>query len=388
LIGKPTSFTVSIPEEHLEDLRRRLRETRWAMDFGNEGWKYGVERGWLEEMVSYWSEEFDWPAQERTMNQWPQFSVEIDGIPIHYVHVRGTGPNPQPLILSHGWPGTFWDWKDLIGPLTDPARFGNPSAPAFDVIVPSLPGMGFSTPLTTTGVHARRIAELWAKLMRDVLRYDRFCAGGYDWGAGVTTELAHIHPELLTGIWITFPFFPGRERALLDREFFAADEQWMFEQMADRGAHIQTHFAVAHNEPQTISYALADSPTGTAAWIWSRRRDWSDNDGDVLEAFDRDFLCTTASIYWLTGTIVTSMRIYNEHFISGVPPLLHGRARVIEVPTGLAVFPKDNLYVPRKLVAEWSDLRRWTVMPQGGHFGPSEQPELCVAELREFFGAL
>jgi pimeloyl-ACP methyl ester carboxylesterase len=276
----------------------------------------------------------------------------------------------------------------MIGPLTDPAGHGNPSAPSFDLVVPSLPGMGFSTPLTTTGMHARGMAEVWAKLMRDVLGYERFGAGGSNWGAAVSTELAHVHPELVTGVWITSPFFPGRNPRELTRDSYADDEQWMFDQISKRGAHTQAHFTVALHEPQTISYALSDSPAGIAAWIWSRRRDWSDHDGDVLEVFDRDFLCTTASIYWLSGTIASSMRIYSEHFRSGIPAPIHDRTRVIEVPTGLAVFPNDNRFVPRALAAEWSDLRRWTVMPRGGNFAPSEQPEACVSEIREFFGAL
>lgn len=385
---QPKPFTVAIPEADLDELRSRLRRTRWAMDFGNDDWRYGVEREWLREMVGYWREEFDWRAQESAINAYPQFRVEIDGIPLHYLHVRGTGPEPKPLILSHGWPGTFWDWKHMIGPLTDPAAFGTPEAEAFDLIVPSLPGMGFSTPLTTTGVHGRKVAELWGKLMTEVLGYERFGAAGYDWGAAVTLELAHIHPELLTGVWVTQPFFPGLKREALTRDSFADDEQWMFDQMSSRTAHSSAHFAVAQFEPQTISYALVDSPTGTAAWLWSRRHDWSDHDGDILKAFDRDFLCTTASLYWLTGTIATSMRIHNAHFMSGPPPTLHDRERVIEVPTGLAVFPKDNRYLSRSTVEKISDLRRWRVMPNGGHFAPSEQPELCVTEVREFFAAI
>ena len=381
---EPRPFRVEIPDAGLKELSRRLGATRWAPDFGNEDWTYGVERAWLKDLVCYWREEFDWRAQEHAINELPQFCVEIDGITIHYVHVRGTGASPHPVILSHGWPWTFWDWKDLVGPLSDPSGHGVPSAPAFDVIVPSLPGMGFSTPLRTTKVHARRIAELWAKLMHEVLGYERFGAGGCDWGAIVTGELAHIHPELLSGAWLTMPVIPGRDNRAYTRESFASDEQWMFEQMDSR-TRTRAHSTVAALEPQTISYALADSPAGMAAWIWSKRRDWSDHDGQVFDVFDRDFLCTTASIYWLTETIATSMRIYHEQYASGVPPLLHERPRVIDVPTGFAVFPKDNLYVSRRSLADLCNLRRWSLMPRGGHFGPSEQPELCLADLRAFF---
>jgi pimeloyl-ACP methyl ester carboxylesterase len=381
-------FTVEIGDERLGDLRARLRNTRWATDFGNDDWRYGVERGWLEGMVRYWAEEFDWRAQEAAINRFPQYRVEIDGIPLHFVHVRGRGPDPLPLILTHGWPWTFWDWKDVIGPLTDPAAHGGDPADCFDVIVPSLPGTGFSTPLTTTGVNARRVAQLWVALMRDVLGYDRFCAGGSDWGAIVTAELGHAHPEHLIGVWLTLPMLPGVNLRELAPEAFAPDEQWMVRRVAEARPLIQSHRTVHQYEPQTIAYALADSPTGTAAWIWARRRDWSDCGGDVLTVFDRDFLCTTASIYWLTGTIATSLRLYHEHFNPAPPPPLHTRRRVIDVPTGFSVMPRDLLMMPRAVAAELTDLRHWSVLTQGGHFAASEQPQAIVEELRAFYAPL
>jgi pimeloyl-ACP methyl ester carboxylesterase len=372
-------FTVEIPDERLDDLRRRLRSTKWAEDFGNESWRYGVERGWLEGMVEYWAEEFDWRAQEAAINRFPQYRVEIDSIPIHFVHVRGKGPHPMPLILTHGWPWTFWDWKDVIEPL---------AASGFDVVVPSLPGVGFSTPLRTTGVNGRRVGELWVTLMRDVLGYDRFGAGGGDWGAIVTAELGHAHPQHLSGVWLTLPMIPGVNLRELTRDDFAEDEQWMADRADEARPVIQSHRTVHQFEPQTIAYALADSPAGTAAWIWARRRDWSDCGGDVLSAFDRDFLCTTASIYWLTGTIATSLRLYYEHFQAGTPPPLHDRRPAIEVPTGFGVFPKELLLLPRALAEELTNLQRWSIMPRGGHFAPAEQPALVVDELRAFFAPL
>lgn len=369
-------------------MQRRLRATRWAEDFGNDDWRYGVERGWLAEMVSYWSDEFDWRAQEATINRLPHYRTEIDGVPIHFVHVRGGGPDPVPLVLTHGWPWTFWDWKDVIGPLADPGAHGGDPALSFDVVVPSLPGVGFSTPLRTTGLNARRVAELWVKLMREVLGYRRFAAGGCDWGAIVTAELGHAHAEHLTGVWLTLPMLPGVNLRELAPEAFAPEERWMVQRAAEARPVIQSHRTVHQYEPQTIAYALADSPTGTAAWIWSRRRDWSDCGGDVLSAFDRDFLCTTASIYWLTGTIATSLRLYWEQFTPAPPPPLHDRERVIDVPTGFAVFPKELLMLPREMASRLTDLRRWSVMPRGGHFAPSEQPQLVARELRAFFGDL
>lgn len=373
-----------MPEAELEELRRRLRASRLADDFANEGWSYGVERGWLEELVRYWAGEFDWRAQEAAMNALPQFRVELDGVPVHFVHVRGSGPRPLPLVLSHGWPWTFWDWKDVVGPLADPAAHGGDPADAFDVVVPSLPGFGFSTPLRTTGVDGRRIADLWARLMRDVLGYERFGAGGGDWGGIVTGELGHGHGHHVVGVWMTLPILPGVNLRDVRPEQFAPDEAWMVERAREAREVIQSHRAVHQYEPQTLAYALVDSPAGTGAWLWQRRHDWSGS----LDSFDRDFLCATASIYWLTGTIGTSLRLYAEHWRGGPPPPLHERTRVIDVPTGIAVFPRELLFIPRALAEERTNLQRWSVMPRGGHFAPAEEPGLVVDELRAFFRPL
>jgi pimeloyl-ACP methyl ester carboxylesterase len=371
-------FTVAVPAADLDDLRRRLGATRWADDFGNEDWRYGVERTWLEEMVAYWAGEFDWRAQEEAMNSFPQFRVEIDGIPVHFVHVRGEGEHPIPLVLTHGWPWTFWDYKDVIRPL---------AAAGFDVVVPSLPGYGFSVPLRTTGVGLRQIGELLVVLMRDVLRYDRFAAAGGDWGAAVSAELGHAHAQHLLGVYLTMATWPGLDPSRFDAAAFAEDEQWMLPRLAEAGQLALSHVTVQRIDPQTLAYAFVDSPVGTAAWLWERRRAWSDCDGDVLAVFDRDFLCTTASIYWLTRTIGTSFRVYYETYAVGWGPL-HERLPVVEPPTGIGVFPKDLILVPRSLAEQHTNLVRWSVMPRGGHFAPAEQPELVMEELKSFFYAL
>jgi pimeloyl-ACP methyl ester carboxylesterase len=364
----PARFQVEVPEADLEDLRRRLRNTRWADDFGNDDWAYGVERGWLEGMVGYWAEAFDWRAQERAINALPQYRVELDGIPIHFVHVRGSGPDPTPLILTHGWPWTFWDYREVIGQLGD----------GFDVVVPSLPGFGFSAPLRTTGVNPRRVAELWLRLMRDVLGYERFGAGGGDWGAMVTAELGHAYPEHLIGCHLTMATYPGIDLRRQAEQPFADDEGWMLDRIKAVRGMTRSHVTVHSTDPQTLAYALVDSPVGTAAWLWERRRAWSDCE------FDRDFLCTTASIYWLNRTIGTSLRIYHEAAnLKGDSPHLG-----LEVPTGIAVFPKELVFVPRAVAAEHVNLQRWTVFPRGGHFAPAEQPEAVAGELRAFFGSL
>ena len=383
----PTPFTVAIDDDLLVDLRRRLATTRWPDDPGNPDWTYGVDGAWLRDMVRYWRDDFDWRAQERVMNALPQWRVELDGVPVHYVHVRGTGPRPIPIVLTHGWPWTFWDLRHLIGPLTDPAAHGGDPADAFDVVVPSLPGFGFSTPLRTTGVNVRRVAELWVELMTGTLGYERFAAYGGDWGAIVTSELGHAHPGRLLGVVMSLATIPGVTRAALAPGDWAPDEAWMVARAAESERLIRSHVVVHTHDPQTLAYALADSPVGTAAWLWERRRAWSDCDGDVLRVFDRDELCTLASIYWLTGTISTSLRLYFEHFNGGWPTV-HDRTPTIEVPTGFSIFPRDVVFLPRAVAAQRTNLHRWTVMPRGGHFGPAEQPALMVDELRAMFRPL
>ncbi|MBM3679056.1 MAG: epoxide hydrolase, partial [Actinobacteria bacterium] len=358
----------------------------WADDFGNERWAYGVERGWLEETARYWADEYDWRAEEAAINRLPQYRLEIDGVPVHFVHVKGKGPAPMPLVLTHGWPWTFWDWKDVIGPLADPAAHGGDPADAFDVIVPSLPGFGFSTPLRTTGIGARRVAELWVTLM-GALGYDRFAAAGGDWGAIVTAELGHAHADHLTGVYLTLPQIPGINLRDVKEEDFAPDEAWMWQRSVEARPTIMSHSSVHIHDPQTLAYALCDSPVGTAAWLWERRRNWSDCDGDVAGLFGRDFLCTTASIYWLTKTIGTSLRLYNEHFSRGWP-VAHDRKPEIPVPTGFGISPKELLMLPRAWAEERTDLRRWTIFPRGGHFAPSEQPQQVIDEFRAFFREL
>jgi len=385
--ARAVPFAVDVPDADLDDLRRRIRATRWADDVGNDRWTYGVERGWLEDVARHWTETFDWRAHEAAMNAHPQLRVEIDGQVIHAVHVRGRGPDPIPLVATHGWPWTWWDLAGLIGPLTDPAAHGRDPALSFDLVLPTLPGFGWSRPLSRTGIDVRATARWWVELMTGVLGYDRFGAYGGDWGAIVTAELGHAHPGRLLGVQMSLPVIPGVSRRDLRPEAFADDERWMLERMAEAEPLIRSHVTVHTHDPQTLAYALADSPVGTAAWLWERRRAWSDCDGDVESVFDRDSLCALASTYWLTGAISTSLRLYHEHFNGGWP-LLHEGERHITVPTAFAIFPKELVLLPRSVAAARTDLRRWSVLPRGGHFGPAEQPALVVDEIRAFFGSL
>ncbi len=376
---KPEPFTIAIPADDLRDLRRRLEATRWADDFGNEDWAYGVERGWLQRMVGYWREQFDWRAQEAAMNALPQYRVELDGLLVHYIYVKSKARDAIPLVLTHGWPWTFWDFKDMIVPLAEAG---------FDVVVPSIPGTGFS-PLHRTGVLIADIATRWVTLMRDVLGYQRFAAAGGDWGASISAELGHRHAQHLLGVYLTSITWPGLDVSRNDAASFAADEQWMLARIRQIGGVGLGAPTIQRIGQQTLAYALVDSPVGTAAWLWERRRAWSEGaeSGDVFAAFDRDFLCTTASIYWLTRTIGTSLRLYRDHYNHGWRPR-HGRLPIVEAPTGISVYPKDVAFVPRAVAEAATNLTRWTVMPRGGHYGPSEQPVAAVKELSIFFHSL
>lgn len=381
---KVEPFTIDIPGEKVADLRRRLRSVNWAPDFGNADWRYGVERNWLQDLTHYWAESFDWRAQEAEMNRFPHFKADIDGVPIHFIHIRSGAPDAVPIILSHGWPWTFWDWKDVIEPLAFPERFGGSSEDAFDVVVPSLPGYVFSSPLRSTGIGAREIAALWKKLMCDVLGYECFAAAGGDWGGIVTSELGHCFPDIVTAISLFTPSALGVNRFAIEPEDFGPDEEWAAQRWIVGRELVKSHVAVHTHDPQTLAYALCDSPVGTASWIWERRRSWSDCDGDLVALHGRDFLCATASLYWLTDTAGTALRIYAEQLRNPWKPV-NDRPLTVSVPTSLAVPPKDVAMMPRAIIEQRLNLQRYTILERGGHFVPSEQPDSVVGEIRAFF---
>ncbi len=383
---QPERFEIDIPQNEVDALQSRLEQTRWADDLGNEDWRYGVERGWLEGMVSYWRDEYDWRKTEKKINQLQHFKVTLDEVPLHFVHIRGKGANPTPLLLLHGWPWTFMDFYELIGPLTDPAAYGGDPMDSFDVVIPSLPGFGFSMPLTRTGLDVPTIGDLMAKLMIEVLSYDRFALTGGDFGAVISGQIAHAYYDHVIAMMSTIPLFPTLDLNAITAESHGADEQWMIDRRAESGSSIVSHVAVNINDPQTLAYALVDSPVGTAAWIWERRRSWSDCDGDLLSLHTPDFLCELASIYWLTRSIGSSSRAYWEHFASGMPiKARHNRKPVIEVPVAYCVHPKEVMLVPESIVAEHTNLKRWQLMQRGGHFGFAEFPEAMTDEIQSFF---
>ena len=255
--------------------------------------------------VAYWQDGFDWRAQEARINQFPQFRADIDGVPIHFIHVRGKGPNPVPILLNHGWPWTFWDMKDVILPLAAPAAYGGDPEDAFDVVVPSLPGFTFSSPLPRSGISYVETADMWVKLMR-ALGYEKFVTQGGDAGAFVSAQLGHAHPESILGVHLTFPVLPGVPNDAGDPNDFTPEERALVEGEKERGQSAQIHLLINATDPQTLAWAMHDSPVGLAAWMLLRRRAWSDCDGNVETKFDKNTLFTHFSLYWFTNSFVGS----------------------------------------------------------------------------------
>ena len=371
-------FRIAVEQDVLDDLAGRLASMRWPDALDGAGWEYGTDLDFLRALVDYWRDGYDWRTQENGLNAWPQYRTEIDGLGIHFVHVEGSGPDPLPLVLSHGWPSHFFEMHKVIGPLADPAAHGGDPVDAFHVVVPSLPGYGFSDRPTKRGLDTRRIADLWKTLMVDRLGYARFGAQGGDWGAAINTDLGQRHADRLVGLHFNMlspPIDPAAltpEQAEWWREVQAyRDEEWGY-------VHLQ------RTKPQTPAFALNDSPVGLAAWILEKWRRWSDCEGDLLRVYSRDELLTIVMIYWVTQTIGSSMRLYREIFARTAGP---GRYEVHGVPVGVAAFNEVNR-PPRALCEPHFDLHRFTVMERGGHFPAMEVPRDLVDEIRAFFRPL
>jgi len=382
-------FSISIPDQTLTDLRDRLARTRFAPEFANARWEYGTSGGYLKELIDYWRDRYDWRSVERDMNAFSHYKTSIEGVPIHFLHEPGKGPRPIPLVMNHGWPWTFWDFHKVIRPLADPGAHGGDPRDAFDVVVPSLPGYGFSEPLATPGINFWRTADLWVTLMRDVLGYDKFAAQGGDWGAAIAAQLGHKYAQHLIGIHVHLLVnlnFIGRGGGPQPEDFGPGEETWL---ARSRGFMREGtgYMAMQSTRPQTIASALDDSPAGLCAWILEKRRAWSDCDGDVERRFSKDDLCTTMTLYWATQTYGTSARYYYEAAHHPWKPS-HDRRPVVEAPTGAAIFPGEILLMPRRWAERTYNLQRWTMMPSGGHFAPMEEPDRLVEDIRAFFRPL
>jgi microsomal epoxide hydrolase len=357
-------FVVDIPQADLDDLHQRLARTRFPEQIPDAGWDYGTELGYARELVEYWRDTYDWRAAEARLNEFDHFTATVDGANVHFIHQRSPEPDALPVIITHGWPGSVVEFLDVIGPLTDPRAHGGDPADALHVVVPSIPGYAFSGPTLERGWDPGRIATAWATLMTG-LGYERYGAQGGDWGAMITTQLGRQAPAGLLGIHLNMVVAgppPGAD-------------------MTAYMEHEAGYMQIQSTKPQTLGYALEDSPAGVGAWIVEKFRAWSDCDGDVESSFTRDQLLTNVMLYWLTGTAHSSARLYYENRQSGNFAI----GGHVDVPTGAAIFPREIIRPPRNWVEYHYNLTHWSEMPRGGHFAAMEEPELFVDDVRAFF---
>lgn len=371
-------FVVDVAQATLDDLRDRLARTRWPDEVEGAGWDYGANLASMRELVAYWRTAFDWRAQERAMNALPHFRAEVEGLGVHVIHVRGRGPAPMPLLITHGWPSSFVEMLALIPLLADPGAHGGDPVDAFDVIVPSVPGFGFSD-RPGRGITRSRVAGLWARLMEG-LGYARYAAHGNDIGAVIHGWLAVDAPERLIALHTLMPTFPppviGPDlQALTEAEQAFAELQRRWQQ-EEGGYNL-----IQETRPQTLAYGLHDSPVGLAAWILEKWRAWTDPAGDLDRAFPRDLLLANVTLYWVTGTANAANRSYYER--ARDPRRITTR---ITVPTGVALTIEPIQRPPRERAERsYADIRRWVELPRGGHFVAAEAPDVLAEELRTFF---
>jgi pimeloyl-ACP methyl ester carboxylesterase len=381
MAGQP--FSLRVPDNAITDLRERLARTRFPDQAPGDPWAYGTSVDYLRGLIEYWCTNFDWRAQEARLNAFPQFKARLHDIDVHFLHVPGKGPNPCPLLLMHGWPGSVFEFMDIIPRLTDPARFGGDPADAFTVVAPSLPGYGMSFRPGQKRFGIEEIADCLADLMTETLGYRRFAAQGGDWGGITASRMGYAHADKLIGIHVNL-LAVRRDTNMVsnptpeERTYLGELAQWLKEETGYQW--------IQGTRPQTLSFALTDSPAGLAAWIVEKFRVWSDCNGDVESAFTRDQLLANISLYWFTGAIGSSFFPYYFRMHRPWPIPEGGR---IEVPTGYAAFPREILRAPRSLAERtYTNLQRWTVMSRGGHFAAMEEPDALADDVRAFFRPL
>lgn len=374
-------FRIQTDDKELKDLKERLARTRFPDQIDDAGWDYGVELGFMKELVSYWKDRYDWHAWEKKLNAMPQFVTEIDGLKIHFVHVRSKEKNAKPLLLVHGWPGSFAEFYKVVGPLTDPAAHGGKAEDAFHVVIPSLPGFGFSDKPTKKGWSVSRMSGVMAQLMAR-LGYERYGVQGGDWGAGVARWLGTYDSSHVIGVHINFPSGGPQNK---DDPYKDVPKQEK-ERHERRREELKNHYgysAIQGTRPQTIGYGLNDSPAGLAAWIIDKFWAWSDHGGKLENSFTKDELLTNVMVYWLTQTPTSAARIYFER-----EQYTGDRKAKGGVPFGVALFPKEINVLPRKWIEAQYRPVHFTEMPKGGHFAALEVPDLLVKDVRKFFGSL
>jgi pimeloyl-ACP methyl ester carboxylesterase len=377
----PQPFELRIPDAAIADLSSRLGLTRFPDAAPGEPWAFGSSVDYMRDLVSYWKGDFDWRAQEAALNQFPQFKVPLHDIDLHFLHVPGVGPNPYPLLLMHGWPGSVFEFVDLIPRLTDPARFGGDPRDAFTVIAPSLPGYGLSFKPGQKRFILQDIAACLHDLMTKVLGHQRFAAQGGDWGAGVASVMGQHYQSSLLGIHLNLLYVP-REKVATASDADAHFNERITYFLKEEAGYQQ----IQGTKPQTLAFGLTDSPAGLAAWIIEKFRTWSDNDGVPDSAISRDRMLANISLYWFTAAIGSSFWPYYGRLHTGLPI---SPDHPVTVPTGYAAFPKEIIVPPRSIAEKtYTNIQRWTEMDKGGHFAAMEQPAALAADIQAFFRGL
>jgi pimeloyl-ACP methyl ester carboxylesterase len=376
------SFKVDVSDEVLKDLRERLDRTRFPDEVPDTGWEYGTNLAYMKELVEYWRTRYDWRKHEAELNRFAHYKTNIDGLDIHFIHEPGHGPNPKPLLLSHGWPGSVYEFMRIIPMLTDPAAHGGDPNRSFTVIAPSLPGYGFSGHPRVRAFNIQAIAETFDKLVTEVLGYKRYCAQGGDWGSAITSRLGEVHGDHLYGIHLNLIFVGGHTRSKGD----LSQEEKVFLADMDHFRREETGYqGIQGTKPQTLAYGLNDSPAGLAAWITEKFRTWTDCGGDLESRVTKDQLLSNIMIYWVGQSINSSTRLYYE---ARHHPWRPDPEKRVETPTAAAIFPGEILKPPRQWAEAAFNIQHWTVMPRGGHFAAMEEPELLANDIRDFFGGL
>jgi pimeloyl-ACP methyl ester carboxylesterase len=367
------SFSITIPEQAVEDLKMRLKRTRWTDEIVNSGWKYGAKLSYVKEITDYWLNSFDWRNTENEINRYPNYVAEIDGIKIHFLHIKSKEKKSVPLIITHGWPGSFLEMLKLIPIFTNHPRI------SFDLIIPSIPGFGFSQKINTPGCNLWFIADLWSKLIKE-LGYENVIAQGGDFGAGVSTALALKHPGNILGLHLNYipsSYFPFLQ---VDEEF--TEEENLCLKLADEWYKTEGAYAHQHRtKPLTLAHGLNDSPVGLCAWLIEKFYGWSDCKGNIENVFSKDELLSNISLYWFTETIHSSIRLYNE---TSKAPLHFSAHDFINIPVGIARFHKEEPFPPRRFIERSYNIQHWTDISKGGHFAAMEQPELLAEDIITF----
>jgi pimeloyl-ACP methyl ester carboxylesterase len=368
-----TEFKCQISQPVVDDLKFRISQTRWTDEIKGSDWQYGANLSYIKELADYWLNKFDWRRVEDKINQYPSYIAEIDGIRIHFLHIKGKGKISVPIIITHGWPGSFMEMIKLIDPLTTDPKF------SFDLIIPSIPGFGFSQKIITPGCNLWFIGDLWNKLIKK-LGYEKVIAQGGDFGAGISTALALKHPENMLGLHLNY--IPGSYFPFLSKSEKLSEEEIQFQKSVENWSSTEGAYSHQHRtKPLTLGFALNDSPVGLCAWIVEKFYGWSDCKGNIESVFTKVELLSNVSLYWFTETIHSSIRLYNENSRA---PLHFSKNDFINIPVGIARFHKEEPFPPRRFIERGYNIQHWTDIPTGGHFAAMEQSVLLANDIIQF----